>query len=270
MLPQILVIALIATIAAVIWLAATLHRKTHRRRIMAAPFPNEWQSILERNLPPYQKLPQTLRDQLHGYINIFLDVKNFEGCGGLEITEEMRLTIAAQACLLLIGRDSKCYPKLRSILVYPDTFTGGTDRYGGRSQTARLGESWQTGTVILAWNSVKGGAMNFDDGHNVTVHEFAHQLDQEDGAADGTPILESLSSYRSWATHLTDEYQSFLKATDKHRKTVIDKYGATAPAEFFATASEAFFEKPDQLVEKRPDLFEELKHYYHIDPRTWV
>jgi len=233
---------------------------------MAAPFPEAWSEILTRNLPPYPRLPEALRKQLQGYINVFLAEKHFEGCGGQEITDEVRVTIAAQACLLLIGRDSKCYPKLRSVLVYPHTYVAEAP---GEAPSVRLGESWQSGAVVLSWNSVKGGAANFDDGHNVTLHEFAHQLDQEDGAADGTPILESLSSYRSWAHSLSDEYRSFLERVEAHRKTVLDEYGATNPAEFFAVASETFFEKPEQLMKKRPELFEELQHYYKVDPRDW-
>jgi hypothetical protein len=256
----------------VVWAVTRAHRAARRKTLMKAPFPEEWSAILSKNLPPYSSLPGGLLDQLHGYINVFLDEKDFEGCGGQEITDEVRVTIAAQACLLLVGRDSKCYPRLRSVLVYPHTYVGGKGGIfgaGDEQPSARLGESWRTGAVVLSWDSVRGGAANFDDGHNVALHEFAHQLDQEDGAADGTPILRGLSSYRSWARSLTEEYKSFLKRVKAHRKTVIDEYGATNPAEFFATATEAFFEKPEQLAKKRPDLYAELKSYYRIDPTEW-
>ncbi len=256
----------------IVWLAVASGRRSRRRKLRAAPFPEAWREILMRNLPPYARLPPPLREQLHGYANVFLAEKYFEGCGGQEITDEVRVTIAAQACLLLIGREAKVYPKLRSVLVYPHTYVaGGQSRFAGPDDapSVRLGESWQSGAVVLSWNSVKGGAANFDDGHNVTLHEFAHQLDQEDGAADGTPILESLSCYRSWAHSLSDEYQSFLKRVDAHRKTVLDEYGATNPAEFFAVASETFFEKPEPLMRKRPELYEALQHYYKVNPLDW-
>jgi Mlc titration factor MtfA (ptsG expression regulator) len=266
------IVSLLVVSVPAVWFAVVVHRKSRRRILMSAPFPEAWSDILVRNLPPYASLPEALRLQLQGYINVFLAEKHFEGCGGQDITDEVKVTIAAQACLLLIGRDSTCYPKLCSVLVYPHTYVaGGKSGFGGQGEppSARLGESWQHGVVVLSWNSVKGGATNFDDGHNVTLHEFAHQLDQEDGAADGTPILEGLTSYRSWAHSLSDEYRSFLKRTHSHRKTVMDRYGATNPAEFFAVASETFFEKPEQLMRKRPKLYEELKQYYKVDPLTW-
>ena len=254
------------------WFTFLQRRRSRRLALRRAPFPEAWVEILQQGLPVYPRLPEFLREQLHGCIHIFLDEKSFEGCGGLELTDEIRVTIAGQACLLLLGREVEVYPNLRSILVYPHTFVaGGKGIFGGKhdERSARLGESWQTGAVVLSWHSVKRGAENTDDGHNVTLHEFAHQLDQEDGVADGAPVLEHASSYRSWATCLSGEYASFLERVSKGRKTVIDEYGATNPAEFFATATEAFFEKSDQLFKKRPELFEALKGYYKVDPREW-
>jgi len=249
-----------------------IRRRRRRKRLMRGPFPKAWDAILDQNLPMVARLPADLRHQLLGYMNVFLDEKNFEGCGGQEITEEVRVTIAAQACLLLVGRESRVYPRLKSVLVYPHTYVaGGKGIFGGKYEetSARLGESWQTGAVILSWHSVLGGAVNVEDGHNVTLHEFAHQLDQEDGAADGAPKLEHASSYRSWARCFQREYKEFLGQLDQGKKTVIDAYGATNAAEFFSTATEAFFEKPRQLREKRPELYEELRGYYGVDPESW-
>ncbi len=268
----VVILGVICVFVAGAWIAVSQSRKARRRRLLMSPFPDSLRDILLRNLPPYRHLPESMQEKLHGLINLFLGEKRFEGCGGQEITDEVRVTIAAQACLLLVGRGTNCYPRLRTVLVYPHTYVaGGQGTFGMQDEppSARLGESWQSGAVVLSWNSVKGGAANFDDGHNVTLHEFAHQLDQEDGSADGTPILGSLSCYRSWATALTDEYRSLMRKVKGHRNTVIDEYGATNPAEFFATASEAFFEKPDQLASKRPALYEELQHYYALDPRSW-
>ncbi|MDP6490766.1 MAG: zinc-dependent peptidase [Kiritimatiellia bacterium] len=266
------IVFIIAALAVTVWLISRARQIARRRRLKASPLPPEWREILVRNLPPYTSLPEALQSKLDGYINLFLDAKQFEGCGGQEITDEVRVTVAGQACLLLLGRGSKCYPKLKSVLVYPHTYVaGGKGLFGAQNEerSVRLGESWQTGAVVLAWDSVRGGARNFDDGHNVVLHEFAHQLDQADGVADGTPVLDSLSCYSAWARCLTREYKSFLKRVAKHKPTVIDEYGATNSAEFFATATEAFFEKPVQLHRKRPDLYEELRHYYRIDPLEW-
>lgn len=256
---------------AFVWCLLKVMRSVRFKAQMNAPLPDACKTILEKNLVPYQFLPEALKRKLHGYINVFLATKNFEGCGGLEITDEMRVTIASQACLLLIGRDTKCYPKLRSVLVYPHTYVANVQGPFGCDgvPSVRLGESWQTGAVVLSWNSVIGGALNFNDGQNVTLHEFAHQLDQEDGASDGTPVLGKLSRYISWAHTFGDEYSVFLKRVEMHMETVIDVYGATNPAEFFATATEAFFEKPDQLHEKCPEMYAELKTYYNVDPREW-
>jgi Mlc titration factor MtfA (ptsG expression regulator) len=266
MLAELAIVAMGATVPVVL-LVRSRQRRLRRLELMQRPLPDAWRDILERTSPLYTCLPGPLRHYLDGCIQVFLDEKNVEGCGGLEITDDIRVTIAAQACLLLIGRRGPVYPKLRTILVYPHTYVADS---GDGPPSVRLGESWQSGVVVLSWNSVKGGAANIRDGHNVTVHEFAHQLDQEDGAADGTPLLDSGSSYRSWATHLSAEYAQFLKRVSRGRKTVVDRYGATNPAEFFATATEAFLEKPRQLARMRPDLYEELMDYYQFDPRDFV
>ena len=138
-----------------------------------------------------------------------------------------------------------------------------------RHASGRLGESWGHGSVVLAWDSVQRGAHNMHDGLNVALHEFAHQLDQEDGAADGAPILPARGAYASWARVLSREYERLQRRTEKHRETLIRSYGATHPAEFFAVATETFFEKPRQLRRKRPELYEELKSYYRVDPEAW-
>lgn len=247
-------------------------RQRRRKKLLGTPFPEEWQTILVANLPPYQKIPLSLRQQLHDRIRVFLDEKSFEGCGGLELTNEIRVTIAAQACMLLLNRKIESYPKLYSILVYPSTYVAGArNSLSGEweEESVRLGESWQSGVVVLAWDNVLHGAMNFQDGHNVTMHEFAHQLDQEDGAGDGTPILETRSAYSSWARIFTKEYGLLQKKVHRGRKSVMDEYGATNPAEFFAVATETFFEKPRQLHKHHPALFKELAGFYKVNPLEW-
>jgi len=249
-----------------------IRSRKKRQTLISSPFPETWDIILQQRWPEYAEMPAEVKNRLQGYTQLFVNEKNFEGCGGLEMTEEIQVTVAAQACVLLAGREMKnVYPKLKSVLVYPHTFVaGGKGIFGGRHDepSARLGESWQTGTVILSWHSVKGGARNIQDGHNVTLHEFAHQLDQEDGVADGAPNLHGTAA-RTWAGCFQDEFNDFLNQLEKGKRTVIDEYGATNGAEFFATATEAFFEKPQQLSKKRPELYEELKSYYHLDPAKW-
>ena len=250
-----------------------LRRKARRQRALRQPFSDEWLEILKKNLPPYAKLSDGFRLELHDNIRIFLSEKSFEGCGGLTITDEIRVIIAAQACMLLLNRKIDCYPKLRSIVVYPSTYVDSGKRLfvGNSSQrSARLGESWGHGTVVLAWDSVKQGAFNFKDGRNVAIHEFAHQLDQEDGVADGAPILENRSAYASWAKIFSQEFIRLQKNKKKRKRSVFNKYGATHPAEFFAVVSESFFEKPKQFQKKHPELYEELRNYYRVNPIEWI
>jgi Mlc titration factor MtfA (ptsG expression regulator) len=267
-----LIISALAGIAGIAVAAGIRTRTLRRRKLLASPPPDNWISILKTTLPVVWKLSDEHKKQLAGKMHVFLAEKNFEGCGGLEITEEIKVTIAAQACMLLLGRDTGIYPKLKTILVYPHTYQGGQKgMFGGdNGETARLGESWDCGVVVLSWNSVLGGARNFEDGHNVTFHEFAHQLDQEDGAADGAPILAERSAYATWAHVFNHEYNALVKLTRRGKKDTMDRYGATNPAEFFAVATETFFEKPEQLKTKHPELYEELRYYYKVNPTDWV
>jgi Mlc titration factor MtfA (ptsG expression regulator) len=246
-------------------------KQKRREQRRAAPFPAEWLEIIERNVPLYGRLPEPDRTELQGHIQVFLDEKVFEGCGGLELTDEIRLTIAAQACLLLLHRETDYYKRLITILVYPSAYVAkGVESLGGgvvlEGPQGRLGEAWTDGVVVLSWDSVRSGAADIRDGQNVVLHEFAHQLDQEDGVADGAPILERRSSYVAWARDLGSEYEQLREDKKRNRKTVLDTYGATNPAEFFAVATECFFEKPAQLKKKHPELYEELKEYYRQDP----
>jgi Uncharacterized protein conserved in bacteria len=238
----------------------------------ATDFPARWKEILERRVPIYRLLPEPDRHELRAYIQWFIGSKEFEGCGGLVITDEIRVTVAAQACLLLLHRQTPCYERLRLIRVYPDIC------FSSKSfaETAS-GESWRHGVVLLAWDSVRGGTANPFDGDNVVLHEFAHQLDQEEGELDGIPRLgrgmspaDAAWVYTSWARMLTEEYKDFRLAVEQGGKTVMDSYGASNPAEFFAVATECFFEKPKQLCKKHPELYAALKQFYRQNPAAWV
>ena len=168
-----LVIGAIGLLAAIL-LGRRLVRRARRRRLAALPFPGEWTEIIERNVPLYKRLPETLKEQLHSLVQVFLGEKHFEGCGGLEITDEIKVTIAAQACMLLLNRKPTFFPKLRSILVYPHTYVAKSISSDGHivrdEDSARLGESWQNGPVVLAWDSVRGGTSNIQDAQNVVLH----------------------------------------------------------------------------------------------------
>jgi MtfA peptidase len=250
-------------------------KKPRRRRIRSRPFPASWLSIIEQKVPIYNRLPHADQEELQGHIQVFLDEKYFEGCGGLELTEEMKVAIAAQACLLLLHRETDYYPRLITILVYPNAYVAkNLEQKGGgvveEGESIRLGEAWMGGVAVISWEDVCRGASNASDGVNVVLHEFAHLLDFEDGSADGTPPLAHRSHYETWARVLGDEYHRLRRHTELGLLDVLDEYGATNPAEFFAVATECFFEKPVQLRRNHPELYEELKTYYRQDPAKLV
>lgn len=244
-----------------------------RRRIFAEPFPPQWEATLREHLRIYAKLPEDLQQRLQDLIKLFIRDKAFVGCAGLNITDEMRVLIAAQACLLILNRPSTGYRSLRSIYVYPSAFRAThtvRDELGlvGTETRDLLGESWSTGRVVLAWDDVQKGVHDFSDGYNVVLHEFAHQLDHESGTTNGAPLLYNKAAYKSWAYVFGSEFEKLQQS--QPGESVIDYYGATNPAEFFAVATETFFEEPAQLYEHHRELFEELKSYYRLDPRNWL
>jgi len=246
-------------------------RRRRRAAIRRGPVPGEWRALIERNVPYVARLPANDRDELEGHIQVFLAEKHFEGCGGQQITDEVRVTIAAQACILLLHRQTDYYPNLVSILVYPTTYLvpggrRGPDGMVVEDPEARLGESWTRDVVVLAWDSVLSGAADVHDGHNVVLHEFAHQLDQEDGQGDGVPVLPRRSMYVAWARVLGHDFDQLVRDAERSHRALLDRYGATNPAEFFAVVTETFFEKPRQLRAKHPALYEQLREFYRQDP----
>lgn len=248
-----------------------LLRKRRRERIRRRPFPDRWADYLEENVPYCALLDPAELLELQGHILVFLDEKSFEGFGGVEITDEIRVTIAAQACVLLLNRETDYFPDLESILVYPAAYEARAIRSGpGGSNIetleTRLGESWSTGQMVLSWDDTLKGAADVRDGHNVVMHEFAHQLDSEWSGGEGAPRLEKRSMYASWARVLGKEFEDLRDDMEHHRRTVLDTYGATNPAEFFAVATEAFFEKPAALKNRHPGLYDELVGFYRQDP----
>lgn len=246
-------------------------KRRRREKLRQRPFPQKWCEILIRNVPYYKILSPDDQKELQGHIRIFLAEKNFEGLGGLVMTDEIRVSIACQACILLLHRETDYYSSMMSILVYPHQYVANSVEYMPdgtvqEGQDVRLGESWHKGAVVLSWDDVKKGAADIHDGHNVVFHEFAHQLDSESGATEGAPGLPHRSSYIAWARVFVKEYEHLIDDLEHHRKTVLRSYGATNPAEFFAVVTEAFFEKPVQLKNRHPDLYEQMADYFKQDP----
>lgn len=258
------------------------YKSFRRRRALASQFPASWLTILER-LPLYQRLDTTDRAELRDRIKVFLAEKYFEGCGGFVITDEVKVTIAANACLLLLRRDTDYYPNCTSILVYPAEYyvRSSTPGPGGvmfEGTTMRAGESWHNafgsgsgGPVVLSWRSVHRAQADDNGGHNVVLHEFAHQLDGESGAMDGLPALENSAHLLPWARVMSGEYRALVQAlTLGAPRPFIDPYGATNPAEFFAVCTELFFENPIELRDKHPDLYSRFVSFFKQDPASWA
>ncbi len=244
------------------------------KRIQRRPFPEPWQRILKNRLPFLARMPSAQQEQLQLLIKVFLADKDFYGCAGQEINDDIRVTVAAQACLLILNQNRTPYPDLESILVYPSTFVATrdvADELGlvSTDHIALLGESWSQGKVVLAWDNVEHGVLNLQDGQNVVLHEFAHQLDHESGATNGAPVLNTHGAYKSWAHVFSEEFEELQRDAVHGRRSLLDHYGATNPAEFFAVATETFFERPMEMAAHHQELYDQLKDYYKLDPREW-
>lgn len=244
-------------------------RKRRRRKLLAEPFPEEWLPWLE-GMPFYQGLEPEEREGLHDILRVIIAEKSWEGCGGLEITEEMQVVISAQAALLILHVDHDYFRRVKSILVYPTAYRPNRPGWndGGilGEGSANAGEAWYRGPVILSWDAAEYGPIDPKDGRNLVLHEFAHKLDMMDGYIDGTPPLHRREDYAVWTRIMTAEYEALKKSSRKGRKSVLDRYGATNEAEFFAVGTETFFEKSLQMERRHPELYDLFRTYYRQDP----
>lgn len=252
-------------------MAFNLFREHHRQQIIAQPFPDHWLDVLTHNVRHYAYLRPDEQKLLRDILRVFNSEKHWEGCGGLELTDEIRVTISAQAGLLVLGLEHNYYTDVESILVYPSGYvarqpTRGPDGVVHIGGSARLGEAWGAGPVVISWIDAREGGRNPSDGHNVVLHEFAHKLDMVTGAADGVPRLHDKADYAVWAEVMSDEFQDLIAQSRLHHShALLDVYGATNEAEFFAVATETFFEKPRQMREGHPRLYEVLRDFYLQD-----
>lgn len=266
------IILLLLTVVAI----RKIHQQSKRKQrqvVFNQPFPPSWQQILQQQMPLYNKLPPDLQKQLQGHINVFLAEKKFYGCDDLNITDEIRIIIAAQACLLLLNKATDYYPNFQTILVYPARFTSQRAEHDGEvvieHKPVRSGESWHRGPVIISWQDAKYGSQIETDGENVVLHEFAHKLDEENPDGEGLPLLASSAYYVSWARVLSREFTRLNELHHLQHKQLINDYAKTSPAEFFAVLTELYFEKPGQLHNQHPELYKELYNFYRVDPVSW-
>jgi hypothetical protein len=247
-------------------------RRQVHARLLTSALPEHQRAIVEESVPIIRKLPAELRGKLEGKINVFLDQIEFVGCNGLDVTEEMRLSIATQACLLVVNTDT-WYQNLRTVLIYPGAFKSRrSERHGyvvTERETVRIGESWARGPVILSWADVERGAFDDRDGHNVVFHEFAHQIDDLSGRTDGVPVLDNGQSYADWARVFISAYKRHVGNVEAGRRTVFDAYGAVGQEELFAVSVEVFFERAAVLKKEEPEVYQQLSSLFHLDPSSW-
>jgi Mlc titration factor MtfA (ptsG expression regulator) len=251
-----------------------LWQRWRRSRRRAEVFPAAWRSVLRRRVPLYARLPADLQLRLRQDMLVFLAEKPFLGCAGLQVTDEMRVVVAALACMLLLGARHGYYPEMKRILLYPGAFVAHQQQVaddGITRETAQAlsGQSWAQGQVVLSWSDVQQGAADPADGNNVVTHEFAHQLDQAKGYANGAPPLKDRQAYSAWSAVMRVEFDALRQRVQRGEEGLIDAYAATDPAEFFAVCSELFFERAAELSEQHPLLFAELRTYYRINPLNW-
>lgn len=268
-----LVLALALGVIALL-LGRPLWQSYRRRRLRARPLPDAWRAHIERTLSGYPMLPRELRLRLDGLVQQFIAEKEFVGCRGLEVTEEMKVTIAAQACLLVVNRAAGLYDELYSVLVYPAAFIAPEEHHDEAGvvhhhERELSGQTWDTHRIILSWDDVQASAESRDEGFNVVYHEFAHYLDAEDGRVNGAPWLGDVRHYQQWSGVMSAEFEKLRAAAARGEATLLDPYGAEDPGEFFAVATEVFFELPAAMRAQHPALYAELKRYYRLDPASW-
>jgi Mlc titration factor MtfA (ptsG expression regulator) len=273
--PLTLAVLLLAAASVAGWLAGpSLLAHWRRARVRRQPFPPVWRRVLREHMPAFARLPADVQWRLKKHAQVLLAEVPFIGCGGLVVDDEVRVLVAVQASLLLLGRGDGGFAGLSQVLVYPGAFVVDRTRAQGdgtqrEERQVLAGESWQQGQVVLSWQDVLDGAARPDDGCNVVIHEFAHRLDQAHGAANGAPWLPGAARRRQWADVFSAEFEALQRRVARGEDGLIDAYGATDAAEFFAVTSELFFERPAELAAAHPGLHGQLRSFYGVDPRHW-
>jgi len=267
------IVAVLSVLAVVLalQLGLPLVRARSRSRLRRQGFRPEWRALLEAKAPLYRRLPAALKPGLESLIGVFVAEKEFVGCAGVHVTEDMKLAIATQACLLILNRTRDVYDRLSTILVYPSAFLvpqRDVDDAGVVTEERRelIGQASDTGQIILSWADVE---LAGTDNANVVLHEFAHYLDFEDGVGNGAPVLAAARDYARWSEVMRSAYARMWHRVHRGRGTVIDEYALEDEAEFFAVATETFFEQSAALKLEDPALYEELARFYQLDPAAW-
>lgn len=245
-------------------------KRRRREKILEHPWDSAWTDALERNVAAWASLDASEQEHLQQLVQVFVAEKHWEGAGGLELSDEHKVTIAGQACLLVLAIPHDLYRRVESIVVYPAAMKA-PPRPPGMFEVSSsvpdralplLGQAFVRGPVLLSWEAVRRGARNAHDGHNVVMHEFAHKLDMLSGHADGVPPLEDDELYARWIQVFQEEWDALHEDQAKGRKTFLDGYAGTNPAEFFAVVTEHFFEQGRTMQRKHPELYDVLQAFY--------
>lgn len=265
-----LVVATLGLLVAGAWWY--LARRWKRAATLAMPFPDKWRAFLNATSPVYRRMPEDLRKRLEPVVRAFLRDIRFVGCNGLTVTDDMRVLIATQACMLIVARHPGAYRDLMSVLLYPEEFVVNRtdeDEAGVITEFEDVlsGESQDTSRIVLSWRDVieppaEGEIVN------VVLHEFAHYLDSSVGG-DFTNLESRHESLQDWHDILEAEFNAHADAVENDAEILIDPEGAEHPAEFFAYATEVFFEEPQLLKDRHPRLYEGLKEAYGLNPAAW-
>lgn len=242
--------------------------KWRRQRILRRSTLDErqWQAVVE-HFPFTRALTEAEKARLRDWVILFLHEKSIAAAGDLELSAEMRISIATQACMLILGLDLDYYRDWAEVIVYPDEFVAryeymDDDGVVHEVEEPKSGESWLTGPVILSWADVQMRG----HGYNVVIHEFTHKLDMLNGDANGFPPLHADMKREDWVSAFTAAYEHFCGRVDREEATAIDSYAAESPAEFFAVISEAFFEMPETVRSEYPAVYRQLAAFYRQDP----
>lgn len=246
-------------------------QRIRRRRLLAAPFPPAWEVYLRENVAYYPLLTPEEQTRLRDNLRVFLSEKYWEGLEGVVLTDEIRITVAAQACLLTLNLPDPYYSNVQSILIYPTSYWAPERSVGPagvvtEGESLRAGEAWERGPVVLSWNDARAGGRDPADGRNLVFHEFAHKLDMGNGHADGVPLLPDEDAYDRWVRVMQIEYAHLASQAALRHEEVLDHYGAKSPAEMFAVATEAFFERATEMRAMHPQLYALLRDFYLQDP----
>jgi MtfA peptidase len=264
----------VGALSAWVWFQP-MHRRARRLATPGAAFPPAWQETLQ-TIPLYQHLPEALRERLQQRVLLFLTARRFIGCHGIEVTDAMRVTIAAQACVLALGPVDDPWPELDTILVHPGVFLSPRqiEHEGGvvEEEVRELeGESWSGRQVVLAWTEVEAGAADPHDGVNVVIHEFAHQLDTLDEGTGGLPLLPASVSLEEWSSEWTTAFGRLCREVQtRGEQAWLDPAASENAGEFLAYACEVFVECPWVLEEQEPALYDLLRRVLGIDPLDWT